>query len=190
MMITAEAMYDLTKSGQIDSLNRLTDHKQLKIYAGGGADYAISAAFLKARREDAKKFMSGICEGIALARNDKSQALSFVAKTGRNLDAAGIEYLYRLYTTDVIPARPHLKPRRNRLGNSNDRGVDASCGDDETARSHRCALSARTGKRRPVQLLERLGLHLDIIHHAFYTGHFACDLAGFVFSSPRCRRCL
>jgi hypothetical protein len=30
--------------------------------------------------------------------------------TGRDLDAAGIEYLYRLYTTDVIPARPHLKP--------------------------------------------------------------------------------
>ena len=110
MMITAEAMYDLTKSGQIDSLNRLTDHKQLKIYAGGGADYAMSATFLKTRREDAKKFMSGICAGIALARNEKSRALSFVAKTGRDLDAAGIEYLYRLYTTDVIPARPHLKP--------------------------------------------------------------------------------
>jgi ABC-type phosphate/phosphonate transport system substrate-binding protein len=110
MMITAEAMYDLTKSGQIDSLNRLTDHKQLKIYAGGGADYAMSATFLKTRREDAKKFMSGICAGIALARNEKSRALSFVARTGRDLDAAGIEYLYRLYTTDVIPARPHLKP--------------------------------------------------------------------------------
>jgi hypothetical protein len=110
MMITAETMYDLTKSGQIDSLNRLTDHKQLKIYAGGGADYAMSAPFLTARREDAKKFMSGICAGIAAARNEKTRALSFVAKTGRNLDAAGIEYLYRLYTTEVIPARPHLKP--------------------------------------------------------------------------------
>ena len=54
--------------------------------------------------------MSGICAGIALARNEKPRALSFVAKTGRNLDAAGIEYLYRLYITDVIPARPHLKP--------------------------------------------------------------------------------
>jgi ABC-type nitrate/sulfonate/bicarbonate transport system substrate-binding protein len=110
MMITAETIYDLTKSGQIDSLNQLTDHKQLKIYAGGGADYAMSAPFLKVRREDAKKFMSGICAGIALARNEKPRALSFVAKTGRNLDAAGIEYLYRLYITDVIPARPHLKP--------------------------------------------------------------------------------
>ena len=110
MMITAETMYDLEKTGEIKKLNRLTDHKQLKIYAGGGADYAISAALLKNRRDDAKKFMSGICEGIALARKEKSKALEFVAKTGRDMDVAGIEYLYRLYTTDVIPTRPHLKP--------------------------------------------------------------------------------
>ncbi len=109
MMVTAEAMYDLEKTGQIKRLNRLTDHKQLKIYAGGGADYAISAAFLKSRREDAQRFMSGICEGIAIARKDKAKALEFVSKSGRNLDAAGIEYLYRLYITEVIPPRPHLK---------------------------------------------------------------------------------
>jgi NitT/TauT family transport system substrate-binding protein len=110
MMITAETMYDLEKTGEIKKLNRLTDHKQLKIYAGGGADYAISASFLKNRRDDAKKFMSAICAGIALARKEKSKALEFVAKTGRDMDAAGIEYLYRLYITDVIPARPRLKP--------------------------------------------------------------------------------
>jgi hypothetical protein len=33
----------------------------------------------------------------------------FVSKSGRNLDAAEIEYLYRLYITEVIPPRPHLK---------------------------------------------------------------------------------
>ena len=109
MMVTAEAMYELQKTGQLNRLNRLTDHKQLKIYAGGGADYAMSAPFLKNRREDAKRFMSGICEGISMARKDKAKALQFVARSGRNLDAAGIEYLYRLYMTDVIPARPHLK---------------------------------------------------------------------------------
>jgi hypothetical protein len=109
MMVTAEAMYELEKTGQINRLNRLTDHKQLKIYAGGGADYAISAAFLKNRRDDGKRFMSAICEGISIARKDKAKALEFVAKSGRNLDPAGIEYLYRLYITDVIPSRPHLK---------------------------------------------------------------------------------
>ncbi|HEX9452716.1 MAG TPA: hypothetical protein VGA27_00110, partial [Candidatus Binatia bacterium] len=43
-------------------------------------------------------------------RDDKPKALSFVAKSGRNLDAAAIDYLYRLYIADVIPARPYLKP--------------------------------------------------------------------------------
>jgi NitT/TauT family transport system substrate-binding protein len=108
-MVTPEAMYDLEKTGQITRFNRLTDHKRLKIYAGGGADYAISAAVLKNRRAAAKQFMSGICEGISIARNNSAKALEFVAKSGRNMDAAGIEYLYRLYITDVIPAKPHLK---------------------------------------------------------------------------------
>ena len=53
--------------------------------------------------------MSAICEGIAIARKDKAKALAFVAKSGRNLDSAGLEYLYQLYITDVIPPRPHLK---------------------------------------------------------------------------------
>lgn len=108
-MVTPEAMYDLEKTGQIRRFNRLTDHKQLRIYAGGGADYAISAAVLKNRRAAAKQFMSGICEGISIAKKDSAKALDFVAKSGRKMDAAGIEYLYRLYITDVIPARPHLK---------------------------------------------------------------------------------
>ncbi len=110
VMVTAEAMYELQQSGKINRLRRLTDHKELRIYAGGGADYAVSSTFLRSRREDVKRFMSGICEGIALAKKDPKTALGFVAQTGRNLDAAGIEYLYRLYTTDVIPPRPRVKP--------------------------------------------------------------------------------
>src|SRR5262249_22248789 len=74
-----------------------------------GADYAVAASFLKKRREDAKKFMSGICEGIALARKEKAKALEYVAKSGRNLDRAAVEYLYTLYINDVIPLKPHLK---------------------------------------------------------------------------------
>lgn len=110
MMITAESMYDLEKSGAIKKLNRLTDHRQLKIYAGGGADYAISAEVIKSRRAAAKNFMSAICEGIAMARKDKPKALEYVAKSGRKIDAAGLEYLYQLYITEVIPAKPFVKP--------------------------------------------------------------------------------
>ena len=109
MMVTAETLYTLEESGALARLHRLSDHKELKIYAGGGADYAVDAAFLKRRREDVKKFMAGICQGIALARSDKTKALPFIAKSGRGLDAAAVEYLYRLYMTDVIPPKPRLK---------------------------------------------------------------------------------
>jgi len=109
MMVTAETLYTLEENGALTRLHRLSDHKELKIYAGGGADYAVDAAFLKSRREDVKKFMAGICQGIALARSDKTKALPFVAKSGRGLDAAAVEYLYRLYMTDVIPPKPRLK---------------------------------------------------------------------------------
>ena len=77
---------------------------------------AVAASFLKNRRADVKKFMAGICEGIATARKDKAKALEFVAKSGRNLDPAKIEYLYKLYITDVIPARPYLKIEGIELG--------------------------------------------------------------------------
>jgi NitT/TauT family transport system substrate-binding protein len=86
MMVTANTLYDLEKTGQIDRFNKLTDNKQLKIYAGGGADYAVATSFLQNRRDDVKKFMAGICEGIAVARKDKAKALAFVAKSGRDLE--------------------------------------------------------------------------------------------------------
>ena len=109
MIVTAETLYELDKTGALGRLNKLTDHKRLKIYAGGGADYAVAASFLNKRRADAKKFMSGICQGLAMARQEKAKALEFVARSGRKLDAAAVEYLYSLYMSDVIPLRPNLK---------------------------------------------------------------------------------
>lgn len=109
MMVTAETLYTLEKNGALARLHRLSDHKELKIYAGGGADYAVATSFLNSRREDVKKFMAEICQGIALARSDKAQALPFIAKSGRGLDAAAVEYLYRLYVNEVIPLKPHVK---------------------------------------------------------------------------------
>src|SRR5712692_1674502 len=115
-LVTAEAMYDLEKTGAVKKFRILADHKKLNIYAGGGADYAMSAEFLKNHRREAKSFLSGICEGIALARKDKAKALEFVAQSVRKNDAAAIEYLYRLYTSEVIPSRPYPKIEGVELG--------------------------------------------------------------------------
>jgi NitT/TauT family transport system substrate-binding protein len=115
-LVTAEAMYHLEKTGQIKGFRILADHKQLNIYAGGGADYAISVAFLRARRQETKTFLSGICEGIAVARQNKPKALEIMTKSERGRDPAALEYLYRLYTTEVIPARPYPKVEGVELG--------------------------------------------------------------------------
>jgi ABC-type nitrate/sulfonate/bicarbonate transport system substrate-binding protein len=115
-LVTAEAMYDLEKTGQIKNFRILADHTRLNIYAGGGADYAMAVAFLKTRREEAKGFMSGICEGIAGAKQNRLKALEIMTKSERGRDPAALEYLYRLYTTEVIPARPYPKIEGVELG--------------------------------------------------------------------------
>ena len=107
MMVTAEAMYELEKTGKLNRLTRLTDHKQLRIYAGGGADYAISAAFLKERREDAKRFMSAICEGIAVARKDTQKLCSLSPRADGRRCGRRIS-LSALYDR-CDSRRPHLK---------------------------------------------------------------------------------
>jgi NitT/TauT family transport system substrate-binding protein len=115
-LVTAEAMYELEKTGQIKNFRVLADHKRLNIYAGGGADYAITVALLKTRRHVAKSFMSGICEGIALAKQNQPKAVEIMTKSERGRDPAALEYLYRLYTTEVIPARPYPKIEGAELG--------------------------------------------------------------------------
>jgi len=115
-LVTAEAMYDLEKTGQIKNFRILADHKRLNIYAGGGADYAMTVALLKTRRQVAKTFMSGICEGIALAKQNQAKAMEIMTKSERGRDPAALEYLYRLYTTEVIPTRPYPKIEGVELG--------------------------------------------------------------------------
>ncbi len=177
MMVTAETLYDLEKNGQIRQFNKLTDHQQLQIYAGGGADYAVADEFLKHRRDDAKRFMAGICEGIGIARKDKAAALAFVAKTGRKLDAAGIEYLYRLYIKDVIPARPYLKPEGIDLAIQMNATLDPASRPINTKDLADSSLMPELVKRGSVRLLRQctnpLALHLQTIHDAPH----AADLA-------------
>jgi NitT/TauT family transport system substrate-binding protein len=115
-LVTAEAMYDLEKTGQIKRFRILADHKRLNIYAGGGADYAMTIEFLKTRRREAKSFLSGICEGIAVAKQNQPKAMEIMTKSEGRRDPAALEYLYRLYTTEVIPARPYPKVEGVELG--------------------------------------------------------------------------
>jgi len=115
-LVTAEAMYELEKTGQINNFRILADHKRLNIYAGGGADYAMTVPFLKTRRREAKSFLSGICDGIAAVKQNRLKALEIMTKSEPGRDPAAVEYLYRLYTTEIIPSRPYPKIEGVELG--------------------------------------------------------------------------
>jgi hypothetical protein len=76
----------------------------------------MAVGFLKARRQEAKSFLSGVCEGIALAKQNRPKALEIMTQLERGRDPAALEYLYRLYTTEVIPDKPYPKFEGVELG--------------------------------------------------------------------------
>ena len=151
-LVTAEAMYDLEKTGQIKNFRILADHKRLNIYAGGGADYAMTVAFLKTRRQEAKSFLSGICEGIAGAKQNRPKALGDhdEIRTGTRSSGFGVSLPPLYHRGDTGAAVPQDRGSRawNRDGCIN----PARRTRDESSRAGRCNLGGRAGERRPLQL--------------------------------------
>ena len=107
--MTAEGIYDLERAGLDKKLRVLTDYRALNIYTGGGADYAVSAAFLKTSRATVKAFLKALSEAIALGRGDKAVALETLKAMRRFNDPALLEFTRRIYVDEVIPQRPFPK---------------------------------------------------------------------------------
>lgn len=107
--VTSEGMFMLEKSGDDKKLRVLADYKTLGLYAGGGADYAFAPNFLRRSRDKAKRFVRSIAEAIALARKDKARGTPALGKTMRITDPALLEFVYRIYVGEVIPAVPYPK---------------------------------------------------------------------------------
>ena len=70
------------RMGQIRQFNKLTDHQQLQIYAGGGADYAVAEEFLKHRRDEAKRFHGRDLRGYWHRAQRQSSSLSVCREDG------------------------------------------------------------------------------------------------------------
>ena len=115
-LVSSDTIFELEKTGEMKKFRILADHKTLNVYAGGGADYAVPGAFLRNHRDEAKSFLSSICEGISLARQDKPAALQAIAKTVQKNDPSVLEFLYRTYVGEVIPARPRPRIEGVELG--------------------------------------------------------------------------
>lgn len=107
--VTSEGLFMLEKSGEDKKLRVLTDYKTLGLYAGGGADYALSPLFLRRSRDKAKQFLKSISEAIALARKEKSKAVQVLGKTMQITDPALLDFVYRVYVGEVIPQIPYPK---------------------------------------------------------------------------------
>lgn len=107
--MTSEGIYQLEQSGLDKKLRVLTDYKSLNIYTGGGADYTVSAAFLKTSRATVKAFLKTLCEAVALGRSDKAIALETLRAMQRSTDPALLEFTRRIYVDEVIPQRPFPK---------------------------------------------------------------------------------
>jgi ABC-type nitrate/sulfonate/bicarbonate transport system substrate-binding protein len=105
--VTSEGLFMLEKSGDGKKLRVLADYKSLGLYAGGGADYAFSPTFLRRSRGKAKQFLRSISEAIALARKEKPLAVEVMGKTMQIIDPALLDFVYRVYVGEVIPAIPH-----------------------------------------------------------------------------------
>ena len=105
-VISSDAIFELEKSGEIEKWRTLGNPKTLNIYAGDGADYAISASFLKESRDKVKIFIKSIYEGMALAQKDKVAAAEIFKRSRQTTDPLFLDFLYRLYQ-ETVPQRPY-----------------------------------------------------------------------------------
>lgn len=107
---SSDVIFELERSGEMQKLRILADHNTLNIYSGDGADYAVSAIFLRQSRNEAKRFVQSVCEGMVLAKPDKSRALGILSKIRPQADHATLEFLYHVYL-ETVPEQPRPKPQ-------------------------------------------------------------------------------
>src|SRR5207253_9835362 len=67
-------LFDLERRGEMNKVRVLADNESLKLFIGGGVDFAVTRSMLINSRDVAKGFVRALCEAIALARNDRAQA--------------------------------------------------------------------------------------------------------------------
>jgi ABC-type nitrate/sulfonate/bicarbonate transport system substrate-binding protein len=109
-------IFDLEKRGEMKKVRVLADNDSLKLYIGAGVDFAVSRALLARERATVKNFLGALCEAIALARGDRSQADRIYRQYLNVRDAALLDFMDRIYTHGAIPQRPFPKAEGVALG--------------------------------------------------------------------------
>jgi NitT/TauT family transport system substrate-binding protein len=109
-------IFDLERRGEIDKVRVLADNESLKLFIGGGVDFAMTRSFLLKSRQAARGFVQALCEAIALARRERAQADRIYARYLNVKDPALLEFMYRTYVHGAIPDRPFPRLENVALG--------------------------------------------------------------------------
>ena len=109
-------IFDLERRGAINKVRVLADNVSLKLYIGGGVDFAVTRELLVNARDTVKSFARALCEAIGLARRERAQADRIYRRYLKITDPALLDFMYRTYVHGAIPERPFPKTENVALG--------------------------------------------------------------------------
>jgi NitT/TauT family transport system substrate-binding protein len=109
-------LFDLERRGGMNKVRVLADNESLKLFIGGGVDFAVARSMLSRSRNAVKSFVQALCEAIALARTDRSHADRIYMRYLDVKDPALLDFMYRTYVQGAIPQRPFPKLENVALG--------------------------------------------------------------------------
>jgi ABC-type nitrate/sulfonate/bicarbonate transport system substrate-binding protein len=109
-------LFDLERRGEMGKVRVLADNESLKLFIGGGVDFAVARSVLANSRSTVKGFFQALCEAIALGRQDRAQADGIYGRYLNIKDPQLLEFMYRTYVEGAIPQRPFPKLENVALG--------------------------------------------------------------------------
>jgi ABC-type nitrate/sulfonate/bicarbonate transport system substrate-binding protein len=109
-------IFALERRGEIHKVRVLADNESLKLFIGGGVDFAVTRSLLVNSRDTVKGFVQALSEAIALARRERAQADRVYMRYLNVKDPALLEFMYRTYVHGAIPQRPFPRLENVALG--------------------------------------------------------------------------
>jgi ABC-type nitrate/sulfonate/bicarbonate transport system substrate-binding protein len=109
-------IHELEKRGDISKVRVLADNESLRLFIGGGVDFAVSRSLLVKDRSKVKAFIEGLSEASALARRDRARSDHIYTRYQNVRDADRLEFMYRTYVLKGIPQKPFPRPEAIVLG--------------------------------------------------------------------------
>jgi ABC-type nitrate/sulfonate/bicarbonate transport system substrate-binding protein len=109
-------IFALERRGEIAKVRVLADNESLKLFIGGGVDFAMTRNLVANSREAAMGFVQALGEAIALARRERAWADRIYTQYLKVKDPALLEFMYRTYVHGAIPQRPFPRLENITLG--------------------------------------------------------------------------